>query len=193
VATVLLAGGCASGYHPGAAAVVGKTEISVGDVDKTSRAVSAALGQDFSTTDTLNQLVDNELLAQLRAQRNITVSNAETASVAPRVLNNEAVYQKFQADPVARDFLNQVAAGAITTIKLGGGTSVDDPDLQAKQQQGAQVVRDAAKNIRIDVAPRFGKWTGSTIDGSISGSLSTESKQTEANRKATEAPQQPQG
>ncbi len=41
VAPVLLAGGCAAGTHPGAAAVVGDTEISIGDVDKTSRAVVA--------------------------------------------------------------------------------------------------------------------------------------------------------
>ena len=56
-ATVLLTGGCAAGTHPGAAAVVGKTEISISDVDKTSRAVTTALGQNFNATATLNTLV----------------------------------------------------------------------------------------------------------------------------------------
>ena len=69
VATVLLVGGCAAGTHPGAAAVVGGTEISVGDVDKTSRAVSTALGQDFNANVTLGELVNNELVEQVREER----------------------------------------------------------------------------------------------------------------------------
>jgi hypothetical protein len=191
VATVLLAGGCAAGTHPGAAAEVGKTEISIGDVDKTSRAVSAALGQNFSTSMTLNELVNNALVAQIRDEKSVPVSDAETAA-ASKLVVDETAFQKFQADPVTREFLKQVAAAAITTIKLGGGTGLDDPDLQAKQQQGIAVVKDASKDIKIDIAPRFGKWTDGAIDTTISGSLSAESAQAKAKREAAEQAQQQQ-
>lgn len=189
-ASVLLAGGCAAGTHPGAAAVVGKTEITVGDVDKTSRAVSAALGGPFETNRTLNEMVNNALVAQIREQRSITVTEAETAEAMKVVVRDETVYQKFEADPVARDFLHQVAATAITTIKLGGGTGINDPQLQQVQQAGLAMVRDASKDMKIEIAPRFGEWTDGRIDAGISGSLSSESAQTKADR---EADQQPQG
>jgi hypothetical protein len=193
VATVLLAGGCAAGTHPGAAAVVGDTEISVGDVDKTSRAVTTALGEDFATSVTLSELVNNALVAQVREQRGISVSDAETAEAAKLVVRDEASYQKFQQDPVSRDFLNEVAAAAVTTIKLGGGTGVNDPEAQQKQQAGIAAVKDASKDIKVTIAPRFGQWTDGAIDGNISGSLSQESAQAKAKREANEAQQQQQG
>ncbi|GAA1669302.1 hypothetical protein ACFTSF_16540 [Kribbella sp. NPDC056951] len=191
-ATVLLASGCAAGTHPGAAAVVGDTEISVGDVDKVSRAVSGALGQPFETKVTLSELVNNALVRQVRDQRSVTVSDAETAAAMKLVVRDPAAYQKFESDPVAKDFLAQVAATAVATIKLGGGTGVTDPQVQQAQKAGLTVVKDASKNIEVNVAPRFGKWTDGAIDGAISGSLSEESAQAKAKREAAEAQQQQQ-
>jgi hypothetical protein len=193
VATVLLAGGCAAGTHPGAAAVVGPTEISVGDVDKTSRAVTTALGQDFATSVTLSELVNNALVAQVRQEKGISVSEAETTAAAKLVVSDEASYQKFQENPVSRDFLNQVAAAAVTTIKLGGGTGVNDPQAQQKQQDGIAAVKNASKDIKVSIAPRFGEWIDGAIDGKVSGSLSQESDQAKAKREAAEAQQQQQG
>ncbi|MEV5966186.1 hypothetical protein AB0L70_30740 [Kribbella sp. NPDC051952] len=191
-AMVLLAGGCAAGTHPGAAAVVGKTEITVGDLDKTSRAVTTALGQDFTTSITLNELVNNALVEQIREQRSIPVSAAETAEAAKLVVRDEAAYQRFQGSELTRDFLNQVASAAVTTIKLGGGTGVNDPQAQQKQQDGMAVIKEASKDIKITVSPRFGQWTDGAIDGKISGSLSLESDQAKAKREAAEAQQQQQ-
>lgn len=191
-ATVLLAAGCAAGTHPGAAAVVGTTEISVGDLNNTSRAVTSALGQDFTTAVTLSEMVNNALVGQIREQRSIPVSDAETAEAAKLVVRDEATYQKFQADQVSRDFLNQVAVAAVTTIKLGGGTGVNDPQAQQKQQDGMAIVKTASKDFNISIAPRFGQWTDGAIDGSISGSLSAESAQAKAKREAAEAQQQQQ-
>jgi hypothetical protein len=193
VASVLLLGGCAAGTHPGAAAVVGKTEISVGDVDKTSRAVSSALGQPFETSVALNELVNNALVAQVREQKSVSVSDAETAEAMKLVVRDPAAYAKFEADPVAKDFLQQVAAAAVATIKLGGGTGVNDPKLQQAQQAGTAVVKDASKDIKVSIAPRFGEWTDGAIDSKISGSLSTESAQAKAAREAAEAAAQQQG
>ncbi len=191
-ATVLLASGCAAGTHPGAAAVVGDTQISVGDVDKVSRAVSGALGQPFEAKVTLSELVNNALVRQVRDQRSVTVTDAETAAAMKLVVRDPAAYQKFESDPVAKEFLSNVAATAVATIKLGGGTGVTDPQVQAAQKAGLTVVKDASKNIDVSVAPRFGKWTDGAIDGAISGSLSDESSQAKAKREAAEAQQQQQ-
>jgi hypothetical protein len=196
VASVLLVGGCAAGTHPGAAAVVGETEITVGDVDTTSRAVSTALGQDFNSSVALGELVNNALVAEVSEQRSVAVSDAEVAEAAKLVVNDPTAYAKFEADPVAKDFLQQVATAAVATIKLGGGTGVKDPKVQVAQQAGLQIVKDASKDVTVDISPRFGQWTDGRIDSKISGSLSEESAQAKAKREAAEeaAKQaQPQG
>ncbi|WP_432881056.1 hypothetical protein ACQPYH_36545 [Kribbella sp. CA-245084] len=195
-AIVLLTGGCAAGTHPGAAAVVGTTEISIGDVDKTSQAVTTALGQNYNTAAALSDLVNNAILGQVQQDKSITVTPAETAAAAKNAVgDDEATYEKFQSDTVARDFLNDVATSAVVTVKLGGGTSKDLQD-QAKLQQGLLAVKDASKDINVSVAPRFGQWTDGKLDTTVSGSLSIESPQTAAKRKAAaDAAQQaqPQG
>jgi hypothetical protein len=195
-AIVLLTGGCAAGTHPGAAAVVGKTEISVGTVDKTSQAVSTALGQNYNTAAALSDLVNNAILGQVKQEKSISITPAETAVAAKSAVgDDEATYQKFQTDTVARDFLNEVATASVVTVKLGGGTIKDLQD-QAKLQQGLLAVKDASKDIKVTIAPRFGQWTDGQINSTISGSLSKESDQTAAKRKAAaDAAQQaqPQG
>lgn len=197
VASVLLVGGCAAGTHPGAAAVVGKTEITVGDVDKTSQAVTTALGEQFNAKATLAQLVNIAVVEQIREQRSISVSDAETATAMKLVVGNDAsAVAKFEADPVAREFLRQVAASAVATIKLGGGTGLTDPKAGEAEKAGITVVKDASKNLDITIAPRFGEWTDGQIDTRISGSLSKESAQAKAKREAAEAAaqqNQPQG
>lgn len=195
-AIVLLTGGCAAGTHPGAAAVVGKTEISVGTVDKTSQAVTTALGQNYNTAAALSDLVNNAILGQVKQEKSISVTPAETAVAARSAVgDDEATYQKFQTDTVTRDFLNEVATASVVTVKLGGGTIKDLQD-QAKLQQGLLAVKDASKDIDVSIAPRFGQWTDGKLDTTVSGSLSIESDQTAAKRKAAaDAAQQaqPQG
>jgi hypothetical protein len=80
----------------------------------------------------------------------------------------------------------------IGTIKLGGGTGVTDPNVQQAQQAGQGVIKDASKNIKVDIAPRFGKWTDGTIDGKASGSLSVLSPQSKAAQDAADQAQQQQ-
>ncbi|MFF0343511.1 hypothetical protein [Kribbella sp. NPDC004875] len=193
-ALVLLASGCAAGTHPGAAAVVGQTEISISDVDNTSRAVTTALGQNFNANAALNTLVSNALTAEVQQQKSISVSPAETSQAARNAVgDDEATFQKFQSDPLTRDFLNAVGTSSVVTVKLAGG-SIKDLQDQTKLQQGVLALREASKSIDVTVAPRFGKWTDGTLDTSISGSLSKESPQTAAKRKAAQdAAQQQQG
>ncbi|WP_460654178.1 SurA N-terminal domain-containing protein [Kribbella endophytica] len=192
LASVLLLGGCAAGTHPGAAAVVGGTEITVGDVDETSRSVTTALGQPFTASLALSELVNSALVQQVANQRSVTVTDAELAPAMKAVVGDQAAYDKFVADPVAEEFLRGVAKAAVGTIKLGGGTGITDPNVQQAQQAGLVVVKDAAKNITVDVSPRFGKWTDGAIDGKVSGSLSEESAQAKAKREAAEQQQQQQ-
>jgi len=192
LASVLLLGGCAAGTHPGAAAVVGKTEITVGDIDDTSRAVATALGQSLTTTQILGELVNSALVEQITAQRSITITEAEIVPAMKAVLNDDAVYDKFVQDPDSNTFLRGVATAAIGTIKLGGGTGIKDPNVQAAQTAGNAIVKDASKNITVDIAPRFGKWTDGAINGTASGSLSEESAQAKAKREAAEQAQQQQ-
>ena len=111
------------------------------------------------------------------------------------IVCDEQVYQRFVKDPIANAFLRDVAKAAIGTIKLGGGTGINDPNFQQAQQAGRATVRDASKDIDVTIAPRFGKWTYGAIDGKVSGSLSTESAQAKAKREAQEQQrqQQPQG
>jgi len=196
LASVLVLGGCAAGTHPGAAAVVGKTEITVGDVDETTRSVSTALGQPFSTSVTLRELVNSALVQQIADQRSISVTEAEIAPAMKAVVGDQGAYDRFTKDPVAKAFLYDVARAAVGTIKLGGGTGITDPNVQQAQQAGLAAVKDASKNIDVDIAPRFGKWTDGAIDGKVSGSLSEESAQAKAKREAQEQQQQqaqPQG
>jgi hypothetical protein len=195
LASVLVLGGCAAGTHPGAAAVVGKTEITVNDVDETTRSVSTALGQPFSTNLTLSELVNSALVQQIADQRSITVTEAEIAPAMKAVVGDQGAYDRFTKDPVANAFLYDVARAAVGTIKLGGGTGITDPNVQQAQQAGLAAVKDASKNIDVDIAPRFGKWTDGAIDGKVSGSLSQESAQAKEKREAQEQQQQgqPQG
>lgn len=193
-ATVLLTGGCAAGTHPGAAAVVGKTEISISDVDNTSRAVTTALGQNFNANATLNTLVTNALVAEVARQKSITITPAETAeSALSAVGDDQATYAKFQGEADTRDFLNAVGNAQVIALKLAGG-GVKDLQDQTKLQQGSMALREAAKGVDVTIAPRFGKWSDGAIDNTISGSLSKESKQTAAQREAAEnAAKQQQG
>lgn len=187
LASVLLLGGCAAGTHPGAAAVVGTTEITVGDLDKTADAISGIVKQPVPPNQVLSELMRSALANQVIEARSVTVSDAEIAP-AMKALVDEAVYDQWVANPVTNEFLREAATALIGKVKLGGGTGLADPALQAKGAAGQAIVDEAAKNIKVDVAPRYGKWSGNEV-GQESGSLSILSDQTKA-AKPTPAPQQ---
>jgi hypothetical protein len=192
---LLVLGGCADGTYPGAAAVVGGTQISVSQVDDVSRSVSDALGQPVGVSVALNEMVRNELVEQVVRRRSVQLSEAEIAASMKAVITDPQALAKLEADPVAREFIRDIARSALGTVKLGGGTGLTDPNLQQAGQAGSQIVLDEAKNISVEISPRFGKWTGDQISG-VSGSLSIESPQTKKAREAAEKAQQqgqPQG
>lgn len=189
LASVLLLAGCAAGTHPGAAAVVGSTEITVGDLDKTADAISGIVKQPVPPNQVLSELMRSALANQVLEQRSVSVSDAEIAP-AMKALVDEGVYDQWVANPATNEFLREAAIALIGKVKLGGGTGLSDPALQAKGAAGQAIVDEAAKNIKVDVSPRYGKWTGNEVNGAESGSLSILSDQTKA---AQPTPQPQQG
>jgi hypothetical protein len=153
----------------------------------------------------LDEMVRSVLVGKVVAQRSVTISDAEIAAAKSYVIGDPAMLAKVDQDPVGRKFLEDVARTVVGTVKLGGGTGRDlssqanQAANQAAGQAGGQIILDAAKNIKIDIAPRFGKWTNGAIDGKVSGSLSDLSPQTKAAQDAAnqqaqqQQPQQPQG
>lgn len=189
LAAVLALGGCADGTHPGAAAVVGDTEISVQQVDKTSRAVATALGQEVPPAEVVGGFVRTELVDQTMARRSISITPAETAKALEELRIDPQVVARLNAGgPQARDFLDDFVRSTLGTAKLGGGRSAADNQALAA---GRARLLEEAKSIDVVISPRFGKWTGEQLTAD-SGSLSAESDQTKAKREAADRERQRQ-
>jgi SurA N-terminal domain len=169
---VLVLGGCADGTHPGDAAVVGDTAISMSQLDSTVREVSAAQGEPIQPRSALQVMISSELAWQVAEQRTVEVTDAEVGAVMNQVLPDPELRGKFQANPVADDFVRSFARGQLALIKIGGASGVDDPGAQEAAQKGLQIVTEASNSIGVSVNPRFGKWSGDQI-AAQSGSLST--------------------
>jgi hypothetical protein len=192
LASVLLLGGCAAGTHPGAAAVVGKTEITVGDLEKNVDAISGVVKQQVPPSQVLTELLRSELANQVIADHSVTVTEAEIAP-AMKVLVDEGALPAWEANPVSKEFLRQAAIALIGRVKLGGGTGLTDPTGQAKAAAGQQIVDEDSKSIKVDVSPRYGKWTGTEVNGKESGSLSILSDQSAAAKTPAPSEQPQQG
>jgi hypothetical protein len=171
-AAVLVLGGCADGTHPGDAAAVGDTEISMTRLDDTVRAVSSVQGEPIQPRSALQLMINAELSRQVAAKRTVSVTDAEVGAAMNQVVQDPQLLAKFQANPVANDFLRSFARGQIGLIKIGGASGVEDPGAQEAAQKGLQIVTEEADTIGVSVSPRFGKWSGDQI-ASQSGSLST--------------------
>ena len=169
---VLVLGGCADSAHPGDAAVVGDTAISMGKLDDTVREVSAVQGEPIQPRTALQFMVNAELASQVAEKRTVEVTDAEVGAVMAQVLPDPELRGKFQSNPVADEFVRSFARGQLALIKIGGASGVDDPNAQEAAQKGAQIVTDASNSIGVSVNPRFGKWSGDQI-AAQSGSLST--------------------
>lgn len=171
-AAVMMLAGCADGTHPGDAAVIGDTAISLTRLDDTVKAVTAAQGEAISPSATLQLMISAELSKQVAAQRTVSVSDAEVAAAMPQVVQDPQLLAKFEASPVALGFLHDFARGQIGLIKLGGASGIQDPGAQQAAQKGNQIVTEEAPKIGVDVSPRFGTWSGDQIAPG-NGSLST--------------------
>lgn len=182
---VLVLGGCADGTHPGDAAVVGDTAISMTRLDDTVKAVSSVQAEPIAPRSALQLMISAELSKQVAAKRTVSVSDAEVGAAMSQVVQDPELRAKFEANPVANEFLRDFARGQIGLIKIGGATGVNDPGAQEAAQKGLEIVTNQVGAIGVDVNPRYGKWSGDQI-AAQSGSLSTPFKQPSA----TPTPQQ---
>jgi hypothetical protein len=164
-AVALLLAGCGS-VHPGAAAVVGNTTISMGQADDTAAVycklalVSAPQGTPINNADVRRQAVTDlvvGVVAREMAQEANVTPNPSTYEVTP-------AQRKEIARSVADDDLDpaidaiNASQHTFAIAELLGADQNDDPDADAEQlrQQGLQLIQAevARRDVRFD--PRFG-------------------------------------
>ena len=164
-AVALLLAGCGS-VHPGAAAVVGDTTISMGQADDTAAVycklalVTAPEGTPISNADVRRQAVTDlvvGVVAREMADEANAKPNPSTYEVTPA--QREEVAQSVaddDLDPVI-DAIN-ASQHTFAIAELLGAQQIDDPDADAEQlrQEGLQLIQAevARRDVRFD--PRFG-------------------------------------
>ena len=164
-AVALLLAGCGS-VHPGAAAVVGDTTISMGQADDIAAVycklalVTAPEGTPISNADVRRQAVTDlvvGVVAREMADEANVKPNPSTYEVTPA--QREEVAQSVaddDLDPVI-DAIN-ASQHTFAIAELLGAQQIDDPDADAEQlrQEGLQLIQAevARRDVRFD--PRFG-------------------------------------
>lgn len=169
-AGVLALTGCGGGIHPGAAAVVAGTSISVSQLTDTERglaalkpkfdqAVSAGQAQGTFTNFLLSQEISTLVLQNLADKRKITVTDTEIDQNKSQLES-----QAPGSNSAAQDFWRQVAKAGALNAKLGKAIP-DDAGRKALQKE--------VTGIAVSVNPRFGSWdAGNGVITDTNGSLS---------------------
>ncbi len=187
--SVLVAGaalaltGC--GLHPGAAAVVGGTTISGGEVDDAAAALCSAnitgakangqpkpeLATRGARQAAVQLLIDSELSHKFAESRGVSpdrakVSNAIAQQKQTVDLLPEATKAAFS------DILRNYAEGQLMLMEigkqeLGDPNAADDKALAA----GTKARDEWAQQVDVEVDPRYGDWSQGSLH-SASGSLS---------------------
>jgi hypothetical protein len=163
-AAVLLAG-CGP-VHPGAAAVVGDTSISMGRADDTARVycrlalLSSQSGTPISNADVRRQAVTDLVLGvvarEMAAKQKLT-PNPSAYEVTPAQRTEIAKsFPAGQVDDVVDAVIDSQRTYAIA--QLLGEKKVNDPDAEATQLQDEGLKQIEAEVARLDVRfdPRFG-------------------------------------
>jgi hypothetical protein len=197
-ATVLVLAGCGS-VHPGAAAVVGDTTISMERADDVATVycqltlLSAAEGTPIDNADVRRQavtdLVAGIVAREMAEEANLTI-NPSSYEVSPT--QRKEIAQAFpdgQLDRVVEAINDSQRTYAIA--EQLGAKEVDAPDVEAEQlvDQGLQMIQAevARRDVRFD--PRFG-ISGDGTQKAATGSLSVPVKAPESNQKGLPATQQ---
>ena len=164
-AVALLLAGCGS-VHPGAAAVVGDTTISMGRADDVATVycqltlLSAPEGTPVSNADVRRQAVTDLVVGVVAREM------ADDANVTP----NPSAYEitPAQRKEIAQTFPDDELDSVVDAInasqrtfaiaELLGAEEIDDPDAEAEQlrEQGLQLIQAEVgrRDVRFD--PRFG-------------------------------------
>lgn len=186
LAAVALVGGCGTGLHPGAAAVVDGTAIT--DEQMEDLSVAACNFTEVSSDDEnpslviadlrtslLGSLISFQLTESAAAEMGITVSDADVARMASQqppvpdglAADDQEVIEQFFED-VARNQIQQALIGA--RVRDRSITDVDqatEEDVRAAQE----FLNEYFADVDVDVSPSYGRWDGNSLVQST-GSLS---------------------
>ena len=197
-ATALLVAGCGS-VHPGAAAVVGDTSISMARADDVATVycqltlLSAGQGTPVGNADVRRQAVTDlvvGVVAREMADDADLTPNPSSYEITPA--QRKDIAKEFPADQLdlVVDTLND-AQRTYAIADLLGAKKIDDPDAEAEQlrDQGLQLIQAevARRDVRFD--PRFGIGRDGTAKAPT-GSLSVEVKAPDPDQKGLPATQQ---
>ena len=197
-AVALLLAGCGS-VHPGAAAVVGDTTISMGQADDTAvvycklALVSAPQGTPINNADVRRQAVTDlvvGVVAREMAQEANVTPNPSTYEITPA--QRKEIAQSVgddELDPVI-DAIN-ASQHTFAIAELLGAKQNGNPEADAEQlrQQGLQLIQAevARRDVRFD--PRFGIARDGT-QKAATGSLSVPVEAPEPTQEGLPATQQ---
>ncbi|WP_129842183.1 SurA N-terminal domain-containing protein [Streptomyces sp. RFCAC02] len=176
--TALLATGCSTGAHPGAAAVVGGERITVASVQAQVEAVRDAqraqpngdeliAASGSLTRDTVDFLVYYEVLERAAADAGVEVSrrdvqqarsDAEDTVGSPEALAQVALLAQAGGLPLAGDEqLDRQFRGQVLFQRLAeriGATGSPNG-----RQMIVDVLARTAEEIGVEVNPRYGEWS----------------------------------
>ncbi|MGA9103013.1 hypothetical protein [Aeromicrobium sp.] len=197
-ATALLVAGCGS-VHPGAAAVVGDTSISMARADDVATVycqltlLSAGQGTPVGNADVRRQAVTDlvvGVVAREMADDADLTPNPSSYEITPA--QRKDIAKEFPADQL--DLVVETLNDAQRTYAIAdllGARKIDDPDAEAEQlrDQGLQLIQAevARRDVRFD--PRFGIGRDGTAKAPT-GSLSVEVKAPDPDQKGLPATQQ---
>ena len=179
-AVALLLAGCGS-VHPGAAAVVGDTTISMGRADGVATVycqlalVSAPEGTPVSNAEVRRQAVIDLVIGVVAGQM------ADDANVTPNASKYEI--NPAQRKEIAASFADDEVDAVVDAINASQRTLAiaelladernDDPDAEVEQmrEQGIQLIQAEIGRLDVQFDPRFGIADDGT-QKAVSGSLS---------------------
>ena len=176
-AVALVAGlgltGCGSVSNPGSAAKVGDETISVSYLQKQSKDILAKAGRtdlgDAESTqlqgELLQQLIDDQVIVEAGRREGVTATQADVDKVRAEMTAQQVVLPPDMVDGFAR----YVAIRRTLSTKLLGRTPASQQDQAMADQLVGQRMSAAAKEIGVQVNPRYGTWSGTTLrpDGQL--------------------------
>jgi len=197
-ATALVLAGCGS-VHPGAAAVVGDTTISMERADDVATVycqltlLSAGDSTPIDNADVRRQAVTDLVVSvvarEMAEEANVTV-NPSSYEITPT--QRKEIAQTFSDDEVDRvvEAIND-SQRTYAIAELLGAREIDDPDAEAEQlrDQGVQQIQAEMARRDIQFNPRFG-ISGDGTQKAATGSLSVPVKAQESDQEGLPATQQ---
>lgn len=170
-----LLAGCATGAHPGAAAVVGGERITVSQVQSHVRAVRAAqralpnadeliAASSSLSRETVNLLVHLRVVERAAKEHGVHVSRSEVqrerAMTARSVGGSQALRAALvspqQPVPLTSDQFDAVLRSQLLIRGIAEAVGAEASD--AGRQKVGRVLTDTARDLGVTVNPRYGTW-----------------------------------